>query len=184
MGYLGATLTQVFTHAHGADVSFIDVTIAQMGNKASKCEWCHAPAARGAFWDFEKVSWVETCPGRRRLTFACSPKPGQWPLWRVPHEIGCRWKSQDRKNVYLSPYFEESLNSKVIKSFVPELRSRYVFFEFRDSYVLCYIYMNIICPFHRWPYLAMVQFGLVLWHINHCRLFNAKSSIYKFILFI
>ena len=49
---------------------------------------------------------------------------------------GCGWKSQDRKNVYLSPYVEEPLNSKVIKSFVPELRSRYVFFEYRDSYVL------------------------------------------------
>ncbi len=23
-------------------------------------------------------------------------------------------------------------------------------------------------------------FGLVLWHINHCRLFNAKSSLYIF----
>ena len=24
----------------------------------------------------------------------------------------------------------------------------------------------------------MIWFGLVLWHINHCRLFNAKSSLY------
>ena len=31
-------------------------------------------------------------------------------------------------------------NSKVIKSFVPELRSRYVFFVLRDSYVLCIFY--------------------------------------------
>ena len=34
------------------------------------------------------------------------------------------------------PYVE-TFNSKIIKGFVPELRSRYVFFEFRDSYVLC-----------------------------------------------
>ena len=41
----------------------------------------------------------------------------------------------------LSPYVEKPLNPKVIKSFVPELRSRPVFFEFRDSYVVCiYIY--------------------------------------------
>ena len=33
------------------------------------------------------------------------------------------------------PYVE-TFNSKVIKGFVPELRSRYVFFEFWDSYVL------------------------------------------------
>ena len=28
----------------------------------------------------KKVSRVESCLGRRRLVFACSPKPGQWPL--------------------------------------------------------------------------------------------------------
>ena len=47
--------------------------------------------------------------------------------------VGGRWKSQDRKFVPLSPYDREPLNSKIIKSFVPYLRSRYVFFEFQDS---------------------------------------------------
>ena len=95
-------------------------------------------SARRILAILKKVSRVETCLGRRRLAFACSPKPGQWPLWRMPNVLGAggRWKSQNRKNVYLSPYVEEPLNAKVIKSFVPELRSRYVFFEFRDSYVL------------------------------------------------
>ena len=32
--------------------------------------------------------------------------------------------------VLLSPYVEKPLNSKVIKCFVPELRSRYVFSRF------------------------------------------------------
>ena len=59
------------------------------------------------------------------------------------HEMGSRWKSQNRKNVYLSPYVE-TFNSKVIKGFVPVLRSRYVFFVFRDSYVLCIYVMNIL----------------------------------------
>ena len=27
----------------------------------------------------------------------------------------------------------------------------------------------------------MIWFGLVLWHINHCWLFNAKSSLYIYI---
>ena len=27
----------------------------------------------------------------------------------------------------------------------------------------------------------MIWFGSVLWHINHCRLFNAKSSLYIYI---
>ena len=38
MGYLGATLTQVFTRMRGADVSLRDVTIAQMGNGDRECD--------------------------------------------------------------------------------------------------------------------------------------------------
>ena len=30
----------------------------------------------------------------------------------------------------------------------------------------------------------MIWFGWVLWHINHCRLFNAKSSLYVYIKYI
>ena len=52
MGYLGATLTQVFTCARGADVSFRDITIALMGNGATECEWRHAPEARRGFGEF------------------------------------------------------------------------------------------------------------------------------------
>ena len=40
-----------------------------------------------------------------------------------------------------------TFNSKVIKGFVPELRSCYVFFVFRDSYVLCIYVTNILCIF-------------------------------------
>ena len=87
---------------------------------------------RRGFWRFWKSQLVELRLdiGREGSTFACSPKPGQWPLWRVPHVLGGRWKSQNRKNVYLSPYVKEPLNSKVIKSFVPELRSRKCFSNF------------------------------------------------------
>ena len=103
----------------------------------TECGWRHAPEARGGFWEIleKSVSWDETCFGGKRLVFACS----RIPLWRVPHVLEGRWNSQNRKIVPLSPYIEEPLNSKVIKSFVPEQRSRNVFFEFRDSYVLCYI---------------------------------------------
>ena len=31
---------------------------------------------------------------------------------------------------------------------------------------------------------STVWLGLVLWHINHCRLFNAKSSLYIYIKYI
>ena len=58
-------------------------------------------------------------------------------LRRVPRVVGDRWKSQHRKIVYLSPYVEKPFNSKVIKSFVPELRSK----VFRVSGFLCFLYM-------------------------------------------
>ena len=120
--------------ACGADVSLRDVTIAQMGNGASKCEWRHTPEAHGGFWGFWKSQLVELSPasgedGWLLLARGC--------LGQVSHKMGGgRWKSQNRKNVHLSPYVKEPLNSKVIKSFVPELRSHYMFFKFRDSYVL------------------------------------------------
>ena len=52
------------------------------------------------------------------------------------------WFGADRKvsieRWYLSPYVEKPFNSKVIKSFVPEIRSRKCFF-FCVSVFLCYI---------------------------------------------
>ena len=88
---------------------------------------------------------------RRRVTFAssqwhCGGCPMCW--WRGGG--GGRLKSQNRKNVYLSPYVEEPLNSKVIKSFVPELRSRKCF---RVSGFLCSMY---ICYEHS-MYVSRIQ---------------------------
>ena len=59
MGYLGATLTQVFTRAGGEDVSLRDVTIVQLGNGSRECGWRHAPEAHGIFGGFWKsqLSW-------------------------------------------------------------------------------------------------------------------------------
>ena len=61
--------------------------------------------------------------------------------------VGADGKASIEKLCISLPYVEKSFNSKVIKSFVPELRSRYVFFVFRDSYVLCVYVMNILCTF-------------------------------------
>ena len=87
-----------------------------MGNGARECGWRHAPEARREFSGFWKSQLVEFCLGRRRLAFACSP------------------------NMYLSLYVEEPLNSKVIKSFVPEVRSRKCFCVsgFLCSMYICY----------------------------------------------
>ena len=107
-------------------------------------------------WRFWKSQLVELSLAvrRRKVTFACARRP--WAGAARDWGWGW-WKSQNRKNVYLSPYVEEPLNSKVIKKFVPELRSRKCFscFEipmFYVIYIYIYIYMislmNIICPFH------------------------------------
>ena len=127
----------------------------------------HTGSAWRILGDFEKVRNWDLPPGRR-LVFACSRRP----LWRVPHVLGRgRWKSQNRKIVPLTPYVEEPLNSKVIKSFVPKQRSRYVFFEFQDSCSVLYIYMNIICPFRIFMYMAMV-------HIIFFTKLSLKNTLY------
>ena len=137
MGYLGATLTQVFTRAGGADMSLRDVTISQIGG----CEWRHALEAHGGFGEIWKSQLVElrTRHRTRRVNFQGSQRPDKFVCYGRRRRWGGRWKSQNRKNVYLSPYVEEPLNSKVIKSFVPELRSRKCFSCFRIP--MFYVYM-------------------------------------------
>ena len=65
---------------------------------------------------------------------------------------GCRWKSQHRKIGPLSPYVEKPLNSKVIKGFVPELRSRKCFLCFGIQmfyvYMLRTYYVRFAYPYH------------------------------------
>ena len=62
----------------------------------------------------------------RRLTFACSPKQGQWPCGRCRTCFRADGKASIER-LCLSPYVEKPLNSKVIKSFVPELKIVSVF---------------------------------------------------------
>ena len=115
-----------------------------MGNGARECEWRHAPEACGGFWEIWKSQLVELSPASEEDGWLSLARGG---LATDAHEMrgGGRWKSQNRKNVYLSPYVKEPLNSKVIKSFVPEQRSRKWFSCF---YVLCIYVMNILCTFH------------------------------------
>ena len=82
-------------------------------------------SVRGGFWGFEKSqSWVPAAEGDGWLSGLAKA------LRRVPHVVWGRWKSQHRKIVYLPPHVEKPFNSKVIKSFVPELRSRKCFLCF------------------------------------------------------
>ena len=115
-----------------------------MGNRAREGEWRHAPEARGGFWGFWKSQLFELRPAseedswlslarRSQASGLCGGCRTRW---------GGRWKIQKRKNVYLSPYVVEPLNSKVIKSFVPELRSRKCFSCFEIPLLCAYLYMS------------------------------------------
>ena len=148
---------QVLTRARGENVSFIAVKIKipEKGWPVDVNDVMHWKRARGGFWGFWKSQLVELSPASGEDGWLSLAREG---LGQVSHEMGGgRWKSQNRKNVYLSPYVEEPLNSKVIKSFVPELRSRKRFrvSRFPCSMYICYehsMYISYISG-----YLAMVH---------------------------
>ena len=122
--YLSNMSAGVYMHA-----SFRDVTIKIPAREYDQgCESRHAPEEWAEIWE-KSVSWV---PAReeegwlselvvaRRLCALLAPRFTWVESWR------CK-SSQHRRIMSLSPYVEKPLNSKVIKSFVPELRSRKCF---------------------------------------------------------
>ena len=145
-----------------------DVTIARDEKRrlASSNDVTHRKRAEdfGRFWKSQLVeNWTPNETVDFRLlaeTFVAGARPGG----------GCWWKKQNRKIVPLSPYIEEPLNSKVIKCFVPEQRSRYMFFEFRDP--MFYVYMLWTSHVHFaysciWPwYNRMKKYKLIFKYMN------------------
>ena len=92
---------------------------------------------RGGFWGIWKksVSWVLRS-GEEGSTFASS----QWPCGGChTFFLGGADGKTSIERLCLSPYVEKPLNSKVIKSFVPELRSRICFSCF--GIPMFYVYM-------------------------------------------
>ena len=106
----------------------------------------HRKRVRRIWGILKKVSWVEFCLGGRRLTFTRSPRPC------VGYHTCCGGVADGKANIErlcLSPYVEKPFNSKVIKSFVPELRSRKCFSCF--GIPMFYVYM--LWTFYvRFPY--------------------------------
>ena len=118
----------------------------EIGNGVTECEWRHAPEACGWFCEILKKSVRVLRLETERDGWLSLARGG---LRQVSHKIvGGIWKSQNRKIVPLSPYVEKPLNSKVIKSFVPKLRSRKCFscFEIPMICVICiwtlYVYFT------------------------------------------
>ena len=146
------------------DVSFTDVKI-KIPERTWGCEWCHAPEACAEdFVGFEKVSWVEFLARKKTVNFHLLAKA----LWRVHTWWGADGKARIEKMCISLPYVE-TFNSKVIKGFVPELRSRYVFFVFRDSYVLCINLWTFYVHFIQSHIITMVHIYKVHNHFKHVK---------------
>ena len=117
---------------------------------------------------FEKSQLVEFCLGRRRLTFACRRRQAGGLAAGAARDGGGDGKASTER-FCLSPYVEKPFNSKVIKIFIPELRSRQVFFVFRDSYVIYVRYEHPMYISHiSNGYVTTVPIG------NYCRDFFAE----------
>ena len=102
--------------AFGSDVSFRDVTIKITDREWDEgCEWSHAPEVWAEIWE-KSVSWDWDLGEARRI----------YEL-RAPHVFGGGEDEVSIERWHLSPYIEKPLNSKVIKSFLPEQRSRKCF---------------------------------------------------------
>ena len=101
------------------------------------CEWRHEPEARAEdFGDFEKVSCVLWSEEEGWLSLARSVLLAD--ATRVG--VGADEKASIER-LCISLNYVETFNSKVIKGFVPELRSPYVFFcasGFLCSMYICY----------------------------------------------
>ena len=117
---------------------------------------------------FEKSQLVEFCRQKKKVDFRLLAED----LLRVR-----TWLRSDGKvNIerwYLSPYVKKPFNSKVIKSFVPELRSRKCFFVFRDSYVINMCVMDIMNVLRTGMNMSILRIHIWLSKI----LINSISSI-------
>ena len=124
-------------HARGTDVSFRDVTMKIPDRGCDQgSEWRHAPETWAEIWE-KSVCWV--LGQRKTLDFRGSPKPGQRPCGRCRTWFGADGNVIIERLCLSLPYVEKPFNSKVIKSFVPEIRSRKCFSYF--GIPMLYIYM-------------------------------------------
>ena len=107
---------------------------------------------------FEKSQLVDFCRWKKKVDFRLLTEA----LWRVRTWFGADGKVSIER-WYLSNV-ENPLNSKVIKSSVPELRSRKCFLCFRIPMLYIYIYMSYehsvyVSHIHVW--LCYILMGMV-----------------------
>ena len=118
-------------------------------------------SARGGFWEIWKSQQLRTRLRTRRVNFRGSQRPDEF----VRYGRRTRWGGADEKVILerlcISLPYAETFNLKVIKGFVPELRSRKCF----SCFGIPMFYVNMLWTFYvrfTYPYLAMVQhYGLL-----------------------
>ena len=114
----------------------------QIGNETRRCEWRHA-RKRWGFWGFEKSQLVEFLPPNERDEIGTWARPDDFVCYGGCALVGLRAdnvKAVSIERLCISlHHVEKPFNSKVIKSFVPELRIRKCFCV---SGFLCYLYMS------------------------------------------
>ena len=125
-------------------------------------------SSREGFWGFWRKSVsCELDSEREGSTFGV--RRGQTNLCSTGaarEGRGCRGKSHHRKIVHLSLPYVETFNSKVIKGFVPKLRSRKCFSCF--GILMFYVYMLWTFYVH-FTYSCM---GMLQWGSNFGALWN------------
>ena len=132
------------SHSRGADVSFRDVTMKIPDRGCEQgCEWRHAPEAWAEIWE-KSVSWVSATEedswelDSEREGSTCGACRGQTNFCATGAARDWGGGADEKviiEGLCTSLPCVETFNSKVIKGFVPELRSRKCF-VFRDSYVI------------------------------------------------
>ena len=106
-------------------------------------EWRHVPEACAEdLGDLRKVSELSFCARRRRLTFEARRDQTSSLRQGAPRGGGGggQMEKSTQKDCVSLSICQITFNSKIIKSFVPELRSRKCFFCV--SGFLCYLYMS------------------------------------------
>ena len=107
-------------------------------------------SGRGGFWGFWKSkSWVLPSEEEGWLSLAHRSQASGLVAGATRVRGWADGKASIKRLCTSLPYVE-TFNSKVIKGFVPELRSSYLIFVFRDSCVQCYIYVYFtsLCYVH------------------------------------
>ena len=124
----------------------------------------------------KSVSWVLL--RKKTVDFRLLAEARPVALWRVPYVLwgGGRWKSQNRKNVYLSPYVDEPLNWK-FRTWTKKSSFSCFGIPMFYVYMLWTFYVRFAYPYHGYGtqqlygYLTLISKNIQLRrtrHAGHC----------------